>query len=101
MKSVQFRSVFFSKKIIDSDEQFDQYDDTHQYDDSHKEFDKKKDVKVVTSLAFVHEFKLFIPKKYLFNVVIDDRFLIQEFLGDGFTGFVRNGKISKSQFLKY
>lgn len=86
----------FSKSVIDSDEQFDQYNDTH----NHKKFHRKKDVKEQTSLSILYEYKLVIPKKYLFNVVIDDRFWIKEFLGDGFTGFVRSGnylfKISKN-----
>ncbi|XP_055304345.1 casein kinase I-like isoform X3 [Sitodiplosis mosellana] len=44
-----------------------------------------------TSLAVVNELKLIIPKEHLSNVVIDDRFLVQELLGDGYTGFVRSG----------
>lgn len=55
-------------------------------------------MKEETSLAVVHEYKLMLSKQYLFNVIIDDRFLIKEFLGDGFTGFVRNGKTSKNNF---
>ncbi|XP_055304298.1 casein kinase I-like isoform X2 [Sitodiplosis mosellana] len=32
------------------------------------------------------------PKDPLWNVIIDDRFLVQEGLGKGYTGFVRSGK---------
>lgn len=63
------------------------------------------DVKEVTSLVVFHEFKLTIPQEYLSNVVIDDRFLIRDFLGDGFTGFVHDGiyllKISKNKSFRY
>lgn len=65
-----------------TDRQFDVYDDAYESNGENSE----------TSLAIVDELKWIIPEKYLSGVIIDDRFLVQESLGDGFTGFVRSGK---------
>lgn len=45
-----------------------------------------------TSLTIVHEFQFKIQPEYLKGVVIENRYLVQDTLGDGFTGFVRSGK---------
>lgn len=51
-----------------------------------------------TSLAVIHELQWTIPEKYIHGVVIDvgerGRFIVGEYLGDGYTGFVRSGKKS-------
>lgn len=53
--------------------------------------DNFDDDKPETSLAVVDDFKLFIPEKYIYGVIIDDRYVVGEYLGDGYTGFVRSG----------
>lgn len=50
------------------------------------------------SLAVYKPFKLVIPPQALSGFIIDDRYQIGEFLGDGYTGSVRSGKNVKSIF---
>lgn len=52
------------------------------------------------SLAIVDELKWVFPPELLLNVIIDERFKIGEQLGDGYTGFVRSGKIIAKNLLK-
>lgn len=68
--------------------------------DLFEEFDLDDDDNdnTVTSLAINYEFKWKIPEKYIHGVVIDDRFIVGEQLGDGHTGFVRSGKYISKQY---
>lgn len=87
--NTNFKFKFTNFIFVQTDRPFEKYDDDndhyHHYE-SHENYSE-------TSLAIVDELKCKIPQEYLSGVVIDDRFLVQDLIGDGYTGFVRSGKI--------
>lgn len=68
---------------------FDEFDFDFDFDDDDDVNDDNDNT--VTSLAVINDFKWKIPEKYIYGIVIDDRFIVGEQLGDGHTGFVRSG----------
>lgn len=75
--------------FVQTDRPIEKYDDDDDNDHHHYENHSE------TSLAIVDELKCNIPQEHLTGVVIENRFLVQDLIGDGYTGSVRSGKIKE------
>lgn len=73
-----------------------------------EEFDEKETIfngtNENTDLILIGDLEWVIQEEYLEGLIIEDRFQIGELLGDGFTGFVRSGRLKKlliNQLIKH